>query len=372
MMDTEYRRAANITIVAAGMIALAWVLLKYVTGALLPFILAAIISAFISPIAKKIAKRTGLPRKLCVAVILIAVFAGVSALLYAGISRLVMELGRLLQRLSETPEIIGDTIDGILDKLTGNGSHFSFLQKIFASEALSGLGIDIDAVVRDAIGGAVSSLTASLPGAAVSLVREMPSGILFIVVLLIAAYYFASDGGELGRGIKSILPDKWQKKIPLIAKKLKKSLAGYLKAYLLLMLLTFAEMLLGLSILGVEYAFIMAIVISVVDVLPILGTGTVLIPWAIFAFLTSNTPLGVGLLVLYAVTLVVRQFAEPRIVGGAIGVHPLATLASVYIGLKFLGFVGIFAGPIVALLMREMFSGENTENTTETTAVVKK
>lgn len=371
-MDTEYRRAANITIIIAGIVALAWLFFKYALGALLPFILAAIISAMIAPIAKRVAQKVKVPRKLCVVVILIAVFAGVSALLYAGISRLVLELGKLLQRLSENPEMISDTIDGILDKLTGNGSHFAFLQKIFESEALSGLGIDIDAAVRDAIGGAVSSLTSSLPSAAVALVKEMPSSILFVVVLLIAAYYFASDGGELWVVARSILPEKWQRKLPMIAQKLKKSLLGYVKAYFLLMLLTFCEMLIGLSILGIEYAFILAIVISVVDILPILGTGTVLVPWAIFAFITSNTPLGVGLLVLYAATLVIRQFAEPKIVGGAIGIHPLATLASVYLGLKFIGFAGIFAGPIVALILREIFIGEGNEEKTETRAIVKK
>ena len=359
-MDTEYRRAANITIIVAGMIALAWLFFEFAIGALSPFILAALIASLIAPISKKIAEKTKISKKLCTAVILLAVFVGISALLYAGISRLVLELGRLLQRLSENPEIIGETLDGILDRLTGNGSHFSFLQKIFESEALSGLGIDIDMVVRDAIGGAVTSLTATLPSAAVSLVREIPSALLFIVVLLIAAYYFASDEGSLWGAAKSVLPDKWQRKLPVITCKLKKSLAGYVKAYLLLMLLTFCEMLVGLSLLGVEYAFIMAIVISIVDVLPILGTGTVLVPWAIFSFLTSNTPLGVGLLILYAVTLVIRQLAEPKIVGGAIGVHPLLTLASVYLGLKFLGFAGIFAGPIIALVLREIFVGENT------------
>lgn len=371
-MDTEYRRAANITIIVAGLIALAWLFFRYALGALLPFVLAMLISALVSPISGKIANKTKIPRKLCVAVILIAVFSGVLAILYAGVSRLVLELGKLLQGLSENPEIIGDTIDGILDKLTGNGSHFSFLQKIFESDALSGLGIDIDAVVRDAIGSAVSSLTATLPGAAVSLVREIPSVLLFIIVLLIAAYYFSSDGGELGGSIKSILPDKWQKKLPILARKLKKSLAGYVKAYLLLMLLTFLEMLLGLTVLGVEYAFIMAIIISIVDILPILGTGTVLVPWAAFSFLTSNTPLGVGLLVLYAVTLVIRQFAEPKIVGGAIGVHPLATLTSVYLGLKFLGFAGIFAGPILALILREVFARDATEEKSEAKEIIPK
>ncbi len=370
-MDTEYRRAANITIVIAGIVALLWLFFKYAISALMPFILAALVAALISPLAKKIAEKTKIPRKLCAAVILIAVFSGVSALLYAGISRLVLELGKLLQRLSENPEIIGDTFEGIIDRLTGNGSHFSFLQKIFESEALSGLGIDIDKVVRDAIGGAISSLTAALPSAAVALIREIPSVLLFIVVLLIAAYYFSSDDGGISRGLASLLPDKWQRKIPMIGEKIKKTLVGYVKAYFLIMLLTFCEMLLGLSILGVEYAFIMAVVISVVDILPILGAGTVLVPWAIFYFLTSNTPLGVGLLVLYAVTLVIRQFAEPKIVGGAIGIHPLVTLASVYLGLRFLGFAGIFMGPLVAILLRELFLGEKKEEITTKEIVVK-
>ncbi len=356
-MDTEYRRAANITIVIAGMAVLAWLFFKFALSALMPFVLAAIISLLVAPLAKKISEVTRIPRKACAAVILIVVFSIVSMLLYLAVSRLVSELGDLLFRLSENPEIIGDTVDGILDRLTGNGTHFSFLQKIFDSDALSGLGIDMGEAMRQALGSMLSSLTSALPGAAVALIKEVPSALLFLIVLLIAAFYFSAEGGNIAGGLCSVLPDKWRRKLPSLGEKFKKTLVGYIKAYFLIMLLTFCEILLGLSILGVDYAFIMAIVISVVDILPILGAGTVLVPWAVFAFLTSNTPLGVGLLILYAVTLVVRQFAEPKIVGGAIGIHPLATLASVYLGLRFLGFIGIFVGPMVALLLREMFGG---------------
>ena len=365
-MDTEYRRAANITIVIAGIVALVWLFFNYALSALMPFLLAAIISALISPIARGISERTKIPRKLCAAVMLIATFSAVTALIYAAISRLITELGKLLGRLSENPEIIGDTLQGILDKLTANGTHFSFLQKIFDSDSLAGLGIDITKALQDATASLVSSLTSSLPSAAVSLVKGVPSVLLFVIVFLIAAFYFSADGETVARTLSSLLPDRWQKKLPGIKDKFKKTIMGYIKAYFLIMVLTFCEMLLGLSILGVDYAFIMAIVISVIDILPILGSGTVLVPWAIFAFLTSNTPLGVGLLILYAVSLVVRQFAEPKIVGGAIGIHPLATLASVYLGLKFLGFLGIFIGPMTALLLREMFfkdaDGEDAPN----------
>lgn len=363
-MDTDYRRAANITVIVAGVVLAAWVFFRYALSALLPFLLAAVIAALVSPVSEWISKKTKIPKKLTSAVVLILLFSLMSALLYLAISRLIGELGDLLSRLSENPELIGNTFSSIIDRVTGNGTHFSFLQSILESESLKNLGIDLTGLLQDAIGSLISSLTSALPVAAISLIKGIPSWILFVIVLLIAAYYFSSDGDSVGRGLSSVLPERWQARIPVIKDKFKRTVTGYIKAYFLLMLLTFFEMMIGLTILGVEYAFIMAIVISVVDILPILGAGTVLVPWAIFACLTSNTPLGVGLLILYAVTLIIRQIAEPRIVGSTLGIHPLATLASVYIGLKLIGFIGIFVGPMAAMMLRELFFKTEKEITT--------
>ena len=360
-MDTEYRKAANITVIALGIAVFFWIFFKYALSALMPFLLAAVISALVSPIAKKVSQKTKIPQKISAGAILILIFSLTLTLLYFAISKLILELGDLLARLSESPDMIGNALQGLVDRLTGNGTHFSFLQKIFDSEALKSLGIDINSALRDALGSMISSLTGALPSAAVSLIKEIPNVLLFIIVFLIAAFYFSADMGSISNSLSSVLPDRWAAKIPVIREKFKKTVTGYLKAYFLIMLLTFFEMLAGLTLLDVEYALIMAIVISVVDILPILGAGTVLIPWAIFALISSNTPLGVGLLVLYAVTLVARQFIEPKIVGSTLGIHPLATLASVYLGLKFLGFVGIFVGPMVALLLRELFFKKNDE-----------
>ena len=365
-MDTDYRRAANITIIIAGVVLAAWIFFRYALSALLPFLLAAIISALVAPISEWISKKMKIPKKLTSAVVLILLFSLISALLYLAISRLIGELGDLLARLSEDPELIGNTLSSLVDRVTGNGTHFSFLQSIFESESLKSLGINLSELLKDAMGSIISSLTSALPVAAISLLKGIPSWILFIIVLLIAAYYFSSDGESVGRGLSSVLSDKWQARIPVIKDKFNRTVTGYIKAYFLLMLMTFFEMLVGLTVLGVEYAFIMAIVISVVDILPILGAGAVLVPWAIFACLTSNTPLGVGLLILYAVTLIIRQIAEPRIVGSTLGIHPLATLASVYIGLKLLGFIGIFVGPMVAIMLREVFFKGEEQQTAET------
>ena len=354
-MDNEYRKAANITIIIAGLSLLFWLIFKYTVSAIAPFLLALIISAAISPMVDKISKKTKLPRRLCAATVLTVSLAVILALSYFLISRLIFELGDLLRGLSENPETIGQTIEGIRQRFFGEGSPFAFLLRFFESSAFEQLGIDPDAIMRDALGSIISSLSASIPSAAVYLVKSVPSAILFVMVLFIAAYYLSADGGKILSGLSLIIPERWRAKIPVLREKLKSILVGYLKAYFVIMLITFIETLVGFLILGVDYAVLMATIVAFVDILPIFGAGTVLVPWAIFSLVTSNTPLGIGLLVLYAVTLIVRQFVEPKIVGSTLGIHPLATLASVYLGLKFFGIAGIVIGPMAVLIFRELF-----------------
>ena len=371
-MDTEYRRAANLTIIIAGLCLLFWLIFRYTVSAFAPFLLALIISAAIAPISEKISRKTRIPRKICAAAVLTLSFAVVVLLVYFLISRLVFELGDLLRGLSENPEMIGQTIDGLKNKFLGEGAPLAFLKRIFESSALGGLGIDPDAIMRDAIGSMISSLSAAIPSAAVAIVKSVPSVILFVMVLFIAAYYFSSDGGRIFGAITSVLPERWRAKMPMLRQKLYSILTGYLKAYFFIMLITFFEMLIGFLVLGVDYAFLMATLVAFVDVLPLFGSGTVLIPWSIFSLLTSNTPLGVGLLILYAITLGVRQLIEPRLVGSTLGIHPLATLASVYLGLSFFGLAGLILGPMAVLIIREIFFSKGEGKCTQIAVAKKK
>jgi sporulation integral membrane protein YtvI len=361
-MDTEYKKAANITVIVAGIAAALWLLFKYALGALAPFLLAAALAALISPLARTVSKRTKIPHKPLCAILLIAIFSILAALSYLAISRLLFELGSLLGRLSENPEIISQTLEKFASAFTRDEGGLGAIGKIFQSEAFVNLGIDVNELLRSALESLISALTSALPSAAVGIVAKIPSVILFTVVFLISAFYFASDGQRIWGALFSLLPSSWQRKLPALKQKFSTTVSGYIKAYLLIMLMTFLEAFVGLSILRVNYAFIIAIIIAIVDVLPILGTGTVLIPWALFAFFSSDIRLGVGLLVLYGVTLIVRQLVEPKIVGSTLGIHPLLTLASVYIGLELIGFVGIFAGPMVALFVKETVGEDKKSN----------
>ena len=133
-----------------------------------------------------------------------------------------------------------------------------------------------------------------------------------------------------------------------------KALKSYAKAYLLIMLLTFCEVFVGLLIMRRRYAFILAFLIAVVDILPIFGAGTVIIPWAVFELITKDTRTGLGLLILYGVVTIIRQIAEPKIVGESLGIHPLATLVAMFAGLKLFGFVGVLFAPMVAIVVKEI------------------
>lgn len=359
-MENDYGKAANITVIAAGILLFSWFFFKYALGALIPFLLAAAIASVIAPISDKISRKLKTPKKLTAATLAILFFLLLAALAYLAGYRLVIEMRNLLERLSNDPEIISHALETITNKFSSLGSRLGFLSKLSESEAIQRLGLDLDRLLSEGVNSIMSSLTGALPSAAVGIITKVPEAFLFVAALIISTYYFCTDRDALTIALTSVLPDKWSSRLPHIKSKISSTLRGYLKAYLLIMILTFCEIFIGLSILSVNYAFILSIIIAIVDILPIFGAGTVLIPWALFSLAVSDYKLGIGLLVLYAAVTVIRQIAEPRIVGNTLGLHPLATLTSIYIGVKFIGISGIFIGPIVAILICNIFKGEES------------
>lgn len=117
------------------------------------------------------------------------------------------------------------------------------------------------------------------------------------------------------------------------------------------MLITLVEVWIGLLVLRVDYAFVLALLIAFADLLPILGTSSVLVPWAIFELLAGKFALGIGLLILTVILWILRNFTEPKIVGKQLGIHPVISLISMFAGVKLLGFTGLFIGPLIAILV---------------------
>ncbi len=339
--------AILISILAGG--ALFYLLFRYALPLFLPFLLAYAISWLIRPIAHKLAKRTRIPRGVLAVAFLLIIFGLGGWGLWAGSVRLVAELGNLVERLLSEGGIF-DAMDSLMLWAQNIGARFG----IFSAEEGNAKAF-YDAVMQ-MVGNLLSSLASRLPDIAAALFSVLPSVLFFLLVSVVACFYFCTDDAATLRSLASHLPRSWQEKMPRIKENLRDAVRKYLKAYGILLALTFALLLVGFWVLGVEYAFLLAFLIALADLLPVIGVGTVLIPWGIVMLIQRRFYLGFGLLILYLVISIIRQFAEPKVLGKSLGLHPLLTLFATYVGFTLFGLIGMILAPIVALVGKRLLS----------------
>ena len=178
----------------------------------------------------------------------------------------------------------------------------------------------------------------------------LPNILLVSLVTIIACFYFALDLDIVNDKIKEFLPNKIVNILSSFKRRFVSGFKKYLKAYLLIFYITFAELFVGFLILGVNYPFVLAFLISIIDFLPVFGTGVVLLPWGIVLLLMKNYFLGICILLLLIIMTVVRQVIEPKIVGKSLGVHPILSLVTLYVGFQLFGIVGMIFLPIVTII----------------------
>ena len=292
----------------------------------------------------------------------IALILLVVLLLVLAFDRLIYEAQRLMERLADDSAHVYDLIGTALDFAQSITEHIPFLDELTTGEDMLGLRERIDSLVGDVISNFVTGLSARLPEWLGALVGALPSIILFVIVTLISGFYFCIDLGGIHAGIRALLPVGAAERLTPLRRRITGTALKYLRAYVLLLLMTFGELFIGFSILGIDYALLLAAVIAVIDILPVFGVGSVLIPWSAVVLISGNYYFGIGLLIIYACVTVVRQIAEPKIVGGSLGIHPLLTLISMYAGFKLFGIFGMIIGPAAALAAKSIFFGnEKTE-----------
>ena len=192
----------------------------------------------------------------------------------------------------------------------------------------------------------------------ISTATRIPSIIISVVVTIVLACFMTADYDLIMRFVYCQFPKEKRKDVTRAKELLKMNLGKMAKAYALIMLVTFTEVFIGLTILKMiglfnsSYIAVIAVVTAIVDVIPVLGTGTIVLPWAAYSFITGNIGMGIGLLVLYATVTVIRQIVEPKLVAGQLGLPPFVTLIAMYLGLKIIGVLGVFILPIIAIMLK--------------------
>lgn len=291
---------------------------------------------------------------LCVAIILGPVIS-IIATLFREIGNFISFLGEQLNDLptflvtlqNEILKAIKFLPDSIYTSVSENITQF--FGNLINDFDVSKLGINMSSIT--------SGLSNGISGV-YSVVKSIPSILIGVVIGVIAWILFTKDYKKVVKFIKLQLPDKHKNLLSETKKIFSSTILKMCRAYGLIMFITFCENFLGLTILNLigvmknSYVFVIAICIAVFDILPVAGSGGILIPWSLIALVSGNVGQCVGLLILYAVITVIRQYIEPKIVGDSLGVNPLVTLAGLYFGLKLFGFMGMFIVPICVMTLK--------------------
>lgn len=351
--------AAIFICISFGVLAL-FLFFKYGFSILLPFFIGWAVAMAILPISKKLSGGEGKRQRVLSVMLFIALVLLAVLLIILIFNRLMSEAQRLLGRLSKDSEELYSLIGNALDFAQSITEHIPFFDGLGWGEDAYFLREKIDAFVGKMIGDTAENLGAKLPVWLGNLAGAIPSFMLFIIVTLISGFYFSVDLGKIHSSMKGILPSSAVEKIAAFKRGITGTALKYLRAYFLLLLMTFGELFIGFSILGIEYALLLAALIALIDILPVFGVGGIVIPWAVIVLISGNYSLGIGLLILYACVTVIRQLAEPKIVGGSLGMHPLLTLFSIYAGFKLFGFFGMIVGPISVVIIKSAFFSQKT------------
>ena len=355
----EKRKSFIINFVYAVIcIGLFYVFIKYCLGVLSPFIIAFIVAYALQRPIKWAQKKLHLKSHGIISFLLVLL---VVCIIFGVLSIAVLILFDELKGFASYLTTQFSSIDELIVTL----ENYAMGAIVRLPESIRGTVGDYVTNAFDSLGEGqsqidLSMLSAPLSGAW-SVVKSLPSTILSVVVAVVSCFFMASDYDKVKELVLGFFSDNKRKSIVKTKRTATKAIGKLLKAYVTIMAITFAEMFLGLFLLkliGVydgSYIAIISFVTCIIDIIPVLGTGTVLIPWAVFNLIFGNFGMGVGLLVIYAAITVIRQIIEPKLVANQAGLPAIVTIMAMFIGVRIFGAFGIILLPFTVIILKLLY-----------------
>lgn len=315
--------------------------LSYLPVLFLPFILAVAQAVLIEPVVNYFEIKWRLKRGLATALSLLLVVGG---LVYS----LSLILSIMIKELTGLFPLLGEYSDQVVIRLINAVSNFRWFY------VQLNLPIELQQTLQNSLQESFKLLSSFMDSSIKALTQfllMLPEAFIFLLIATVATYLIINDRALIREFILGWLPGAARSQTVNVVGQLFKALIGFVKAYSMLISVTAILTMIAMKVLGIEYILTIGIVVGLLDILPVLGPGTFFVPWILFELLTGNTQLAISLLVVYTLITVVRQILEPKIVGDNIGLHPLATLVSLYAGLQLGGFTGLILGPILLVII---------------------
>lgn len=346
----------------------------FITPLVIPFLVGWLIAYIMNPLVNLLQRKARFPRWLSVSVSLLlflGVFLGLITLAVTNIVLEINDLSLIIQnnvnqwKTLFTDYINSDSIQNFINRVINIYNENPVYKDTINSNLTSS-----GKTVTDF----VSYMVKFILDGIVKLLTSLPTLATVIIVALLASFFISNDWPKLKGKLQSWTPDFILKPTVVVWANLQKALFGYMKAQLILISITALFVIIGLWVLGIKYAITIGLLIGLVDLMPYLGTGAVMVPWIIIEFIQHDYYTGIGLSILYGIILVARQILEPKVLATSIGLDPLPTLMSMYIGLKLFGFLGLIIGPVSFIMIstfyrsgifrdvwRYIYTGKNTD-----------
>lgn len=307
----------------------------------LPFALAVFLAIIIDPAVDYIEYRWKIPRGGAVWLTLTLLVTAMALFVLGLVGVVRIELEGMMENMPGYSTRVKGTLIELSQSL---GTILSQLPP-GAQQALND---QIDAVYRSLNIWAAEAL------GAISALRALPEALINVIITVVATFFFSRDKRAIGRFVLSLLPPAWQGKVNSAKADVFVASVGFVKAQLAVMAVSTALTVTVLNLLGSRYSLTVGLLVGALDVFPVLGPGLVFIPWAMVEILGGDRAFGLWLLVFYAALAGVRQVIEPKVVGDRIGLHPLATLLALYLGLQVFGAPGVVFGPLTVIILKAM------------------
>lgn len=343
-MNLEKQKAFIINIVFIVLIlGLGYIGIKYVLPLLLPFVIGIIIAiAFRHPI-EHISNATHIRRSF-VSIIMLIVFYGVIGFLVYLIGFKVVDfVGELF---ADAPHFYESSVKPAVENLIDNLSIKYPEVKVYLDDFM----LNINTSIFNYVSNASSTVLGTLAGFA----GQVPNLLIKLIFTIVSSFFFTIDYNKIARFIMLQLKAEHREMLIKVKNNGIGTLGKFIKAYSAIISITFLELSIGFWILGIPNPLFFGLLVAIVDIMPIVGTGAVILPWSIISFIMGNTKVGIGMLILYLVITAVRQTIEPKIVGQQIGLHPIVTLILMFVGAQLMGIWGLFLLPIIATLLMKL------------------
>ena len=307
-----------------------------------PFIAALVVAVILNPLVRWCQRRLGLSRGLLTLVILLLLFGLIGGALVYLFYATVMELVSLAQNWSG----LLDSMQAVLDQVEILSAHLWELVPPQLNQFLDTVSQELLDWLKSAVPNVINSMVSYTTNAAMG----VPSFVVALIVFIMAAYFITADYPHYRFLMTDRLPPEVRTFVSHVKHTALGAFAGYVRAEVIISAGVFAILLVGFLLIGQPYAVLLALLLAVLDFIPIIGSGTIMVPWAFIDLLTGNWVHAVGLMVVWGIICVFRRVAEPKAVGSQTGLSPILSLISMYVGMRVGGVLGMILGPVLCLV----------------------